>query len=222
MFTDPLGTTKWWEWLIAGVIVAGLIVGSVFTGGLLGAAFVGAAIGAGISLGSQAVSGELDWGKFALDTGVGALTGMVGVSGISRLGSMFVGAGIGGTSSVANQLIGGASFNEINWTSVAISTVIGGIAGFVGGAGTRNVKAVGNSASVQKAAMSVKAVQNRIASGTYYATSRGMKSAITQVNNKMALAVGNEMFKMFTGSMVAYGVGAGVNSLTELLISLCG
>lgn len=214
MFTDPFGTTKWWEWLLAGVVVAGLIVGSVFTGGLLGAAFVGAAIGAGVSLGSQAIfNGELNWGQFALDIGVGAVTGMLGVSGISRVGSMFIGAGIGGVSNIASQLIGGTSFGDINWLSVGISTAVGGAAGWFAGAGTQNVKAVGNAAGVQKAAMSIKAVQNRIASGVYYATERGMKSALTQVTNRMTLAVGNEMFRMFTGSMIAFGAGMAANNL---------
>jgi len=77
---------------------------------LLAAAFVGAAIGAGISLGSQAITGQLNWGQFALDIGVGAITGMIGASGISRIGSMFVGAAIGGLSNVGSQLIGGTSF----------------------------------------------------------------------------------------------------------------
>ncbi len=175
---------------------------------MLGAAFVGAAIGAGISLGSQAIfTGELNWGQFALDIGVGAVTGMLGVSGISKVGSMLIGAGIGGVSNIASQFIGGISFSDINWLSVGISTAVGGAAGWFAGAGTQNVKAVGSASGVQNAAASVKAVQNRIASGVYYATERGMKSAVTQVTNRMTLAVGQQMFRMFTGSMIALGAG---------------
>ncbi len=213
-FTDPFGTTKWWEWLLAGFIVVGLVVGSIFTGGLVGAAFVGAAIGAGVSLGSQAIfNGELNWGQFALDIGVGAITGLLGVSGISKIGSMLIGAGIGGISNFASQLIGGASLSEINWISFGISVVVGGVSGLIAGAGTQNAKAVGSAHNVQKAAMSLKAVQNRIASGTYYATAQGMKSALTQVTNKMTAAVGQQMFKMFTGAMITYGSFTFLNNI---------
>lgn len=217
MFSDPYGTTHWWEWLIAGTVVAGLVVGTILTGGLLGAAFAGAAIGGGISLASQAIfnKGELNWGQFALDIGVGAVTGMIGVSGISRVGATFAGAGIGGTSNIASQLIRGKSFNQIDWLSVGISTVVGGAAGWFGGAGTRNVKAVGNGAGVQSAAKSVKAVENRIASGVYYLTERGMKSAITQTSNAMMRAVAHQMYTMFLGSMISYGVGTVVNNVLD-------
>lgn len=208
MLTDRYGCTAWWEWLIAGVIVASLIVGSVFTGGLLGAAMIGAAIGAGISLGSQALfTGQLNWGQFALDIGVGAITGLLGVSGISQIGSMFAGAGISGAANIASQLLGGASFSGINWLRFGISVIGGGLSGWFAGAGTQNVKAVGSSYEVQLAGKTLKNVQNRIASGTYYATTRGMKSALTQANNKMALAVAHQMSKMFTGAMVTYGIG---------------
>ena len=208
MLTDRYGCTAWWEWLIAGVIVAGLIVGSVFTGGLLGAALVGAAIGASISLGSQAIfTGELNWGNFALDIGVGAITGLLGVSGISQIGSMFAGAGISGAANIASQLIEDPSFSKINWLSFGISVIGGGLSGLLAGAGTQNVKAVGSSYEVQLAGKTLKNVQNRIASGTYYATTRGMKSALTQANNKMALAVAHQMSKMFTDAMATYGIG---------------
>ena len=208
MLSDSYGCSAWWEWLIAGIVVAGLIVGSVFTVGLFGVALTGAAIGAGVSLGSQAIfSGQLNWGEFALDMGVGAITGLLGVSGISRIGSMFAGAGISGAANIASQLIVGASFSEINWLSFGISVAGGALSGWVAGAGTQNVKAVGSSYEVQLAGKTLKNVQNRIASGTYYATTRGMKSALTQANNKMALAVAHQMSKMFTGAMVTYGIG---------------
>lgn len=93
MYADPSGhsPTAWWEWALAGVAVAGLIVGSIFTyGTLAGAVLAGAAIGAGISLGTQAFSGELNWGQFALDTGVGAITGLIGGSGVSRGGCYII------------------------------------------------------------------------------------------------------------------------------------
>jgi len=167
-------------------------------------------------LGSQAIfTGQLNWGQFALDIGVGAITGLLGVSGISQIGSMFAGAGISGAANIASQLIGGASFSEINWLSFGISVAGGALSGWVAGAGTQNVKAVGSSYEVQLAGKTLKNVQNRIASGTYYATTRGMKSALTQANNKMTLAVSHQMSKMFTGAMVTYGIGTFLTFLTD-------
>ena len=216
MFTDPLGTTKWWEWLIAGVVVAGLIVGSIFTGGLLGAAFLGAAIGGGISLGTQAISGELNWGQFALDIGVGALTGAIGGSGISRLGSTFVGIGIGGFSNVGSQLISGKSFREINWWSVGISAIIGGIAGAIGGAGAKNKakmdKFILKNPAVIKAQNSVSKVGEKLANGLY-ATAQGGKSAYTQVMNRMSNAIFNAA-SMYSKSALTWALSSyGISSI---------
>ena len=112
MHIDANGNA-WWEWLLAGLLVAACIVGAVFTGGatLLGAAFIGAAIGGGLSIVSQGVNairtGSLDfsWGQFALDMGVGALTGALGASGISRIGSTILGGVIVGVSSIAIDLV---------------------------------------------------------------------------------------------------------------------
>ena len=102
MYTDPYGTTAWWEWLIAGVLTAALIVGtvalSIATAGStlifvnLGvAALTGAAMGAGLSLATQATTGELDWGQFGIDVAVGAITGVI-TGGIGKIASSFGGA----------------------------------------------------------------------------------------------------------------------------------
>ena len=136
-YTDPYGTTEWWEWLLGGVIVFGLAVGSMLTGGAVAAAFAGATIGAGISLGTQAVSGELNWGQFALDIGVGALTGAIGASGLSRATATVLGGLIGSGSSIASDLINGKS---INIEKAVISGLIGIAAGYVGGAGVRDAR----------------------------------------------------------------------------------
>ena len=124
--------------MIGGLIVVGLAVGSIVTGGAVAAVLAGAAIGGAISYGTQAISGELNWGQFALDIGVGALTGAIGASGISAVGSTIIGAGIGGISNIGSQLISGKSFSEINWLSVGISAEIGALSGLLGGAGANN------------------------------------------------------------------------------------
>lgn len=193
-FTDPFGTTKWWEWLLASFIVVAFAVATVLTSGMAAAIFGGAAIGAGISLTTQAISGSLNWGQFALDLGIGALTGFVGASGINTFGSIIIGTAIGGFSNIGSQLISGRSFNEINWLSVGISAAIGGITGAFGGAGAKNKTAVDNyinaDSLVQKAQNSVAKVGAKISNGLY-ATAQGAKSAYTQTMNKMCNAIFN-------------------------------
>ena len=141
-YTDPYGTTEWWEWLLGGFIVFGLAVGAMFTGGAVAAAFAGATIGAGISLGTQAVSGELNWGQFALDIGVGALTGAIGASGLSRASATVLGGLIGSGSSIASDLING---KPISIEKTIFSGLIGIVAGYIGGAGVRNAQGLSSS-----------------------------------------------------------------------------
>lgn len=200
----------WWDWLLAGLAVVGLVIGSVFTGGLLGAAFVGAAIGGGISLITQAIGGKFNWGQFALDIGIGALTGMLGMSGISRAGATLLGGLIGGVSNIGSQLIGGASWNEINWWKVGISTVVGGVSSYFGGPGARNVQKLNSSSRVSKAIDSVNKVFARQNTG-YYSAARYANAAFTNVTNRLGKAVAKQQLIMFVEAMVAFGVGTALN-----------
>ncbi|MBE7089793.1 MAG: hypothetical protein E7362_03205, partial [Clostridiales bacterium] len=139
MFTDPNGTTKWWEWLLAGFLIVGCVVVAMFTGGssLAGAALIGAAIGGTISVISQAITtGELDWGQFALDVGVGFISGAVGY-GLGNLGSL-AGSSFGYSLSQASiqgikigkvfSFLGGSKF------LVSAFNILGKLAGeFIGG-----------------------------------------------------------------------------------------
>ena len=72
-------------------LVIGAAVTTVLIGGVVAAALVGAAMGAGLSLATQATSGELDWGQFGIDIGVGAITGVI-TGGIGKIASSFGGA----------------------------------------------------------------------------------------------------------------------------------
>jgi RHS repeat-associated protein len=212
-FVDPFGNspTEWWEWLLAGAIVVGLAVGAVFTGGLLGGALLGASIGAGLSLGTQAIQGELNWAQFALDTGVGAISGMLGVSSASKFVTTSVGVFVGGASNIASQLISGASINDFVWWKVFVSAGIGGIAGYFGGAGTQNVKALNSTPKVSKAMASVNKVLSRMNTG-YYSSARYAKAAFTNVSNRLAKAIIQEQTNMLVGSMLWYGGSTIVNN----------
>ena len=114
----------------------GLVVGSVLTGGAVAAVFAGAAIGGAISYGTQAISGTLNWGQFVLDIGVGAITGLIGASGVSRGVATVMGGLIGSGSSIASDLING---QPVSWEKAAISGIIGLAAGYFGGAGVKNI-----------------------------------------------------------------------------------
>ena len=230
MATDPLGTTAWWEWLLAGLVVVGLVIGAVVatvaTGGMFTAAITGAAIGAGISLGTQAMSGSLNWGQFALDIGVGAITGLIGASSISRIGSTFVGAVIGGGSNIASQLLDGKSFSEINWKTVGLSTIVGGVSGFIGGAGAKNTKAFQRSLSRNsgwnKAMSSFYKVQGKIAAGVY--SKSGAAGANALVNYMLSQAYINAL-KQFEkqairSALKIYGIFTGTQAFTLALFEI--
>ena len=95
MYTDPDGTTAWWEWLLAGIGTAVALGVAVFltvtSGGLAASIVTGLAIGALTSLTTQAATGELDWGQFGIDTVVGAITGAI-TGGIGKIASSLGGA----------------------------------------------------------------------------------------------------------------------------------
>ena len=206
-YCDPSGNspTKWWEWALAGLAVAGLFVGAVFTGGLLYGAFLGAAIGASISLGTQAIQGELNWSQFALDTGVGAITGMLGVSSVSRRVVTGLGAVIGGTSNLASQFIQGATWDEIILWEVAFSVAVGCLAGFAGGAGARNAKEVMSATKVNKAMSSLTKVLDNIVAG-YYPSAQYAEMALSTTCKRLGYAIIRQQTSMLTGSMLCYGV----------------
>ncbi len=217
MYADPSGhsPTAWWEWALAGVAVVGLAVGSVLTGGLLAGALMGAAIGGAISIGTQAISGEgLSWTQFALDTGVGALTGMIGASSLSRSIATGLGTLIGGSSNFASQLISGTSIDEIRWGQVFVSAAVGGIASFAGGAGARNTNALNGDEAVSKAMNSVNKVLGRM-NTNYYSSARYAQSALTNVSNRLGKAVVNAQLKIFFSAMGYYAVST---ALTNAII----
>ena len=104
MFTDPNGTTKWWEWLLFGIgvalVVAAAVVLTVASGGaatgLIGAIAVGAAKGALIGAAVGSVVGIAGGAIYAGVTGADM--------GESILSGFLMGFGIG---AVAGAVIGG-------------------------------------------------------------------------------------------------------------------
>ena len=120
---------------------------------------------------------------------------------------------------MASQMISGKSFSEINWVTVGISAVIGGVAGFIGGAGAKNKlqmdKAIKSSSEVIKAQNSVAKVGDKLANGLY-ATTRGAKSAYTQVMNRLSNAIFNAASLYSHNAIIwalsAYGISNAIMS----------
>ena len=196
MYTDPYGTTEWWEWLVGGFVVAGLVVGTILTSGAVAAVFAGAAIGGAISYGTQVVSGELDWGQFALDIGVGAITGLIGASGVSKATATVLGGLIGSGSSIASDLINGKS---VSLGKVVMSGVIGTFAGFLGGAGVKNID--GLSSSIFKGF-----------------SSELTKGIVNNLINKAPNFLLSLQSSLFRGAMFWYAVGTIGNFFVNLII----
>ena len=95
MYTDPNGTTKWWEWLLGAlgcvVLITAAVALTVFSGGAAVAALApmagmaincaasvltGAAVAGVLSYATQVSQGRMDWGSFGMDIGIGALSGL--------------------------------------------------------------------------------------------------------------------------------------------------
>ena len=208
-FVDPSGnsSTAWWEWALAGIAVVGLIVGAVFTGGtLLGAVLAGAAIGAGMSLGTQAISGELNWGQFALDIGVGAITGLIGGSGVSQGVATILGGVVGAGSNFVSQLITLKPGEKISIMQIVVAGVIGAASGYIGGAGARNKAAINQGKGVQSATAKLNKVVRRIANGTRYKSLTTAQTAFTNAMNGLTSAISSQMGRMFATAMISYGV----------------
>ncbi len=149
MYCDPTGhDSKWLGWLLTGVVLAGLAVLTVLTLGaaapITGAAatiVVGATVGASIGFGASVISqGGFDsanpW-QVLFDTGMGAVTGAIGGSGINMAGSMIAGGVLGFGGSIAGDAIAGA---DINWGKAIALGVLGVGIGALTGAGASNVK----------------------------------------------------------------------------------
>ena len=196
MYTDPYGTTAWWEWLLGGLIVVGLAVGSIVTGGAVAAVLAGAAIGGAISYGTQAVSGELNWGQFALDIGVGALTGAIGASGLSRGVATALSGLIGSGSSIASDLING---NSVNWGKAAVSGLIGVVAGYAGGAGVKNVRGLASS-------------------GKFFGASSNMPGIAAFLLKTSKIYLLTAQYKLFLGTMKYYTMGTIANNIVNIFM----
>ncbi len=111
MFTDPNGTTKWWEWLITAIVIVVTVVAvvaiSVATAGL-----------------GTAIAGALGGGMLG-----GILGGAIGGAVTGAITGAIVGASI---SLVSQGLTNG--YGNVSWSNVGLSALEGCISGAISGA----------------------------------------------------------------------------------------
>ena len=165
---------------------------------------IGGSVGTSI-YGSQAISGELSWGQFALDIGVGAITGLIGGSGISKGVSTVLSGVVGAGSNLASQLISGGDLKNVSIMQIILAGAMGVVSGLIGGAGARNKEAISNGENVQKATKQLNKVIRRIANGYRYNATTA-QVAFTNAMNELTSTISLQIGQMFTKAMVLYGL----------------
>ena len=153
-YTDPYGTTEWWEWLLGGLVIVGLsglaIAATVISGGLasVGSALVlktsldfaatvfGAAAFSGIVSISSQPSDEFSLQQFGIDIGIGAASGAFSYFTGKALGTMFKQIGtILSTSNFFNYFLQSTTIGSIipEWFLSGVGGLLGSVIGGIGG-----------------------------------------------------------------------------------------
>ena len=113
------------------------IFGALIIGGL-----IGAVIGAGTSAVTQGLANgwdNINVGQVILDGAVGAISGVIGATGIGAVGSVISGATLGFVGSIGSDLISSnGDWTSVNWTKAASMAILGGVMGKFSGPGKQN------------------------------------------------------------------------------------
>jgi len=134
-----------------------------------------------------------------LDITIGAISGVIGGSEVTRLTATAFGFVLGGVSNFSSQLIQTGSFTEINYGSVLTSA-------FIGGAGARNKASIQKGSGVIKANNNVGKVLGKMEQGNYYSSARYAQGAYTRTMNTLSKQVSNRITQSFSRAMGAFGV----------------
>ena len=136
---------------------------------------VGAAVSAGTEIVSQAIEygwDNINWGQVAWAGLMGGVSGALSVTGLGVVGMTIAGGVVGFVTAVGDNLIGGSDFTDWRtWLDIGLSTGLGAVFGYIGGAGATNGKeldkAIKASSQFRKAATSYDKVLTKIANGGY-------------------------------------------------------
>jgi RHS repeat-associated protein len=115
-----------WGSLAAGAVI---VTGAVLCFTPLAPVGVGILIGAGVSAGTGFVTGTLDPRLVALSGVLGGITGGAGAADLIATRSIALGVGMGAVGDFGTQLVQGG---PIDWQSVAVNGVVGGLTGGIG------------------------------------------------------------------------------------------
>lgn len=183
MYVDPDGNLpQWLGWLLTGVALvaltaltiisfgsAAIITGTAAT--MIIGATIGAYVGVGASIISQGISRGfscIDSWQVLLDGTIGAISGAVGASGISKIGSIIIGGVLGGAGSIGSDLLSNNfDLASINIGKAIIMTAVGFCLGAFTGAGANNIKEInsaifsGKTLASQAFKESIKAVEKQ-------------------------------------------------------------
>ena len=138
---------------------------------------VSAAISAGASIISQGIDlgwNNINWWQVGLDGLIGGISGAFAMSGLGAIALGGIGAGLGFVGGLGGALLNGDDLGAWQtWVSIGFTTLIGGVAGLIGGAGARNATALNKAAfnkpseAFLKACASYDKVLTKIATGAY-------------------------------------------------------
>lgn len=138
---------------------------------------VGATVGVGASIVSQGISkgwDNINWWQVGLDGLLGGVGGALAMSGLGTLALGGIGAGLGFVGGVGSALLNGQDMGAWQtWAGIGVATLVGGVAGLIGGAGARNAAELNKLAlrkpteAFLKAGASYSKVLTKIAAGGY-------------------------------------------------------
>lgn len=144
-------------------------------------------------------------GTICLDTSVGAITGLIGGSGVSQGVATILGGVVGTGSNLASQLIGGTAWEDILIMQILVAGAIGAAFGYIGGAGARKKATINQGNGVQSATKQLNKVVRRIVNGYRYNATTA-QVAFTNAMNGLTSTISSQMGRMFATAMISYGV----------------
>lgn len=187
---------------------------------------VGAVIGAGASVAGQYIGNgyswdNFSWGQLALDTVLGAASGVLSMSPLGVGAMVAANAGLGFVGAVGGHLINGSDFsNGSTWLDIGLSTGLGALVGRIGGAGALNagyLNGAKQTAGFIRAAGLYDDVLTKVVIGGY--RTAGIASNVLRLSSQNLVKQWNKMIVGQAGTALSKALAY---SGTALLIGTAG
>jgi len=168
-------------------------------------------ISATVIVASQLITtGEVDLVQTGIAFLAGGASGALVVTGIGLAGSIIANAGIGGVTDTVSQLASTGSFAELDPISIVASTIMGGVAGWIGGPGMKNASNPLAQADINLSVL--RQLNSEMPSQLYGDIISDTLSGVGQI---AAREVGKQTGKFALGATVAGAVVTGVNIIVD-------